>query len=97
MSFLLSNGARPNASKIVVVIRDGESSNPDKTKQEAALLKQVPGIKVFAIGIGRQIVSDELHDISSPGQLIFTVDNFNVLNTIEKTLKDAACSGGTGK
>uniref|UniRef100_A0A194AMR8 VWFA domain-containing protein n=1 Tax=Pinctada fucata TaxID=50426 RepID=A0A194AMR8_PINFU len=93
-SFLPQNGGRANATKIVVVITDGQSFDPDETKKEANLLKAEPGVTVFAIGVGSEISSKELSIISSNSAQTFTVANFDVLQTIQKTLENAACSSG---
>lgn len=92
-SFLPKNGGRQNATKIVIVITDGASSNPPMTAHEANLLKHIHA-NIFAIGIGTEINQNELsHIVSSRHNHVFTVDNFDLLHTIQHTLEDAACGG----
>ncbi|XP_033750924.1 collagen alpha-6(VI) chain-like [Pecten maximus] len=86
--------ARPNVSKILVVMTDGESTNKLQTEYEAAALKY-EGITVFAIGIGDKVKMDELVAIGSqPSETyVFTVSNFKLLNEIRKTLTYKVCKG----
>lgn len=46
----ISAGARPNATDLVIVITDGQSTHPIDTAKQANLLKNKPGVKVVAIG-----------------------------------------------
>lgn len=89
-SFLPKNGGRANATHIAIVITDGQSSNPSETAKEAAALHHVAD-KVFSIGVGTEIDQHELQTIGSNNH-VFTVNNFDILHTIEKTLIDAACN-----
>ena len=45
-SLLPSNGARHDAERIVIVLTDGQSTNPSMTKQQADLLHQA-GVEVY--------------------------------------------------
>lgn len=85
-----SNGARTNASKIVVVITDGRSDSPDLTKAEAQQLHHVA--QVFSIGIGPKVDVTELRDIASNTRHVVQVDSFELLHTIEKQITDSACA-----
>ena len=100
-SFLRIHGARDNASHIVVVITDGQSSNPSATQQEAQKLQnlRVPShngdkVSVFSIGIGSEIDQTELKNIASSGNTPLSVSSFDLLHTIQQSLENEACSRG---
>ena len=93
-SFNKSAGDRNNAANIVIVMTDGKSRNSSLTKQEANRLHRA-GIKVFAIGIGSKVVKDELKNIASSPENVFTVVSFNVLDSILSELKKSTCKGKT--
>ena len=90
-SFLPSKGARGNATRLVVVITDGQSYSTTKTKTEAGLLKQLPNIKVISIGIGSGVRQSELITIASDSAHAISVADFNALNTIKSELTFIAC------
>lgn len=53
-SFRPQNGARTNATKIVIVITDGQSADSAATKHEAQLLHH-QGVLVYAVGVGSDV------------------------------------------
>ena len=89
-SLQASNGARANATKIVVVITDGRSDSPDLTKAEAHLLHR--NADVFSIGVGPKVDVQELKDIASNSKHVVQVNSFELLHTIEKQITDSACT-----
>ncbi|XP_062581120.1 collagen alpha-4(VI) chain-like [Saccostrea cucullata] len=90
-AFLPSHGGRPNASRIVVVMTDGQSINHAKTLQEATSLKSQPNMKVISIGIGSGVNQQELNSIASDSQHVFSVANFDVLNKLNSELTFTSC------
>lgn len=90
-SFKPQNGARTNATKIVIVITDGQSADPAATKHEAQLLHH-QGVLVYAVGVGSDVDSSELKAISSNGTPILVTD-FSLLHDIQASLETAACHG----
>ena len=91
--FLPIRGARPNASKIAIVITDGHSVDQTSTSKEAAELQKIA--EVFAIGVGPDVDQSELKAIASGSGTshIVQVNSFDLLKTIQKQLTDSACSG----
>ncbi|XP_014768748.1 collagen alpha-4(VI) chain [Octopus bimaculoides] len=55
---------RPGVGKILVVFTDGQSSDYEKTREEAYLLKK-SGVKIFVVSIGPNIDPVEIRDIAS--------------------------------
>ncbi|KAL3875024.1 hypothetical protein ACJMK2_037965 [Sinanodonta woodiana] len=90
-SFLPSNGGRSNVTDIIIVITDGQSTYPSKTKIEAELLKNRTNTKVITIGIGSSVDRTELQVISSDHSHAFEVPNFTALQQITSELTFAAC------
>ncbi|KAJ8308221.1 hypothetical protein KUTeg_013095, partial [Tegillarca granosa] len=90
-AFSSFNGGRPGSLKIVVVMTDGQSSSPTQTATEANLLHRVGGVKVIAVGVGVSVDKRELDKIGSDSNHVFTVADFNSLNSIKAELTYAAC------
>ncbi|CAI9722021.1 Hypothetical predicted protein [Octopus vulgaris] len=55
---------RPDAGKILFVFTDGQSSDYEKTREEAYLLKK-SGVRIFVVSIGLNIDPVEIRDIAS--------------------------------
>lgn len=83
--------ARPEAKKLCIVLTDGRSTDPMKTQEEAALIKQ-GDVEMVAIGIGNRISMKELNGIASSPDLVFTVESHSLLQTIKKKLILAICT-----
>ncbi|GFR96541.1 collagen alpha-5(VI) chain [Elysia marginata] len=90
-SFTQANGMRTFAAQIAIVITDGDSNNKQATITSAKRLRN-EGITVFAIGVGDGYNLDELNAIATdPDSLhVFSVDNFDSLNRIKKSLQKRA-------
>ena len=88
------HNVRDGVMKIVIVITDGRSDDPDATAHQAALARQA-GMHIFAIGVGRNVDHDELEAIASrpTGSSIFTVDTFRALHQIKTLLAKRTCEG----
>ncbi|XP_077062347.1 integrin alpha-X-like [Siphateles boraxobius] len=91
--FVSNGGARPSASKILVVITDGESTDSlylNKAVQQA----QAKNITRYAIGVGNAFAIDkairELAIIASlpTNNHVFKVTNFDALENIREKLKE---------
>lgn len=90
-------GARQEVARVVIVVTDGQSSDPGATKYWADLLKK-GGAYVFAIGVGQDTDAQELRDIGSePARdYVFEVDGYSALNTISDILAFRACEVPSG-
>ncbi|KAK3591356.1 hypothetical protein CHS0354_040317 [Potamilus streckersoni] len=89
-SFTKPAGDRDKVANILIVMTDGQSSNPSLTLVETQKLHQL-NVKVFAIGIGIGVNKTELGHIASDAQHVFTVDNFNSLKLLNAELRKTAC------
>lgn len=89
-SFLNQNGGRDDAEHIVIVLTDGQSSNPAQTKTAAAAL-HASGAEVISVGIGTSVTKPELQTIASDNNHVFQVQNFDALNQIRLDLEKSAC------
>ncbi|XP_048026720.1 LOW QUALITY PROTEIN: integrin alpha-X-like [Megalobrama amblycephala] len=91
--FVSSGGARPSANKILVVITDGESTDPDDLTA-AVQQAQAKNIIRYAIGVGNAFNSDtarrELETIASlpSNNHVFRVNDFDALESIREKLKE---------
>nr|KAG5693355.1 hypothetical protein BaRGS_017648 [Batillaria attramentaria] len=94
--FAASNGARPNAVKMAIVITDGTSSDETATLDKARRLRNM-GVSVFAVGVGN-IDRAELNAIASDpdSDHVFVVGNANALSGIKQSLQDKVCTAVSG-
>ncbi|KAL1246627.1 hypothetical protein QQF64_034508, partial [Cirrhinus molitorella] len=89
--FVSTGGARPSASKILVVVTDGESN--DHSLTEAVQQAQAKNITRYAIGVGNAFnvgkAKNELAIIASlpTSKHVFKVTDFDALNSIREQLK----------
>ena len=91
-SFSIGAGDRPEVPNILIVITDGKSNEPELTRQEADILRQL-GVKVFAVGIGTGVDDTELGHIASAEQYVFKIENFDAFETLKEELQNSACNG----
>ena len=90
-SFLHSKGARNNAKKIVVVISNGQSTEPNKTAFEVPALRKSGNIAVVAVGVGSGVNKTEMRTIASDPAYMLSVTDFDALQTATSTLAYVAC------
>ena len=92
--FTAAAGARPNITRIVIVLTDGLSYDTDVTAYEARKARAA-GLHLFAVGIGNQVDVNELNDIASkPSDYYrFMVEGFAGLKKIKSLLALKTCSG----
>ncbi|CAH1783538.1 unnamed protein product [Owenia fusiformis] len=92
--FQESNGDRPDAINLMMIITDGKSTvKQDKTEIEARRAKEA-GAVIIAIGIGEKDLSiNDLNVMASdPDQAyVFTVKTYSDLEKIKDTLITRAC------
>ena len=87
-----AHGDRDRIANILIVVTDGRSNNKPNTLQEAAELHKT-NMNVFAVGVGSNLDRTELEAIASKPQNVFTVSNFDALDSLQATLKKTACEG----
>lgn len=88
--FSVRMDARPDANRAVVVITDGESLKPEKTKIAAEALHQ-ENILTLAIGVGQKINTNELKTIASTDENAISVKDFLALQKVEKQVNSVIC------
>ncbi|XP_046571858.1 collagen alpha-4(VI) chain-like isoform X2 [Haliotis rubra] len=89
-SFTSGQGSRSEATKIAIVLTDGQSNSVEKTKAEAQAL-HAAGIEVISIGIGSSVNVQELTNIATNVSYVFSVATFDALYTIQAELLQATC------
>ena len=96
-SFKPAAGDRPNVPNILIVITDGQSTSPSLTTAETVKLHKIPGLTVFAIGIGSGVDKNELGRIASDSKHVLTVSSFSSLQSIQASVKKTSlCRGNEG-
>ena len=77
-----------------IIYSTGQSNSMSATASEAAKLRAM-GVTVFSIGVGSGAKMSELNAMATDpdNSHVFTVTNFNSLNTIKGTLAKQTCQG----
>ncbi|XP_041356053.1 protein PIF-like [Gigantopelta aegis] len=84
---------KAGVTKIMIVITDGQSANPQRTSQEAAAARR-SNITIFAAGVGHTPTS-ELQAMATSPQHVLTADNYDEMSTLLAGLtKNCAVDGG---
>uniref|UniRef100_A0A8C3YQI3 Collagen type VI alpha 6 chain n=1 Tax=Catagonus wagneri TaxID=51154 RepID=A0A8C3YQI3_9CETA len=86
--FSPAKGARPNVKKFLILITDGEAQ--DVVKDPAVALRQ-EGIIIYSVGVFGSNVT-QLEEISGRPEMVFYVENFDILQHIEDDLVFGICS-----
>ncbi|XP_043835204.1 integrin alpha-D-like [Dromiciops gliroides] len=92
--FQSSNGARKDATKILIVITDGMKQGDRLEYQDVIPLAEKAGIIRYAIGVGSAFNThsylEELRTIASdpPQDHVFQVNNFEALRNIQSQLQE---------
>lgn len=91
--FSPAKGARPNVRKFLILITDGEAH--DIVKDPAVALRQ-EGIIIYSVGVFGSNVT-QLEEISGRPDMVFYVENFDILQHIEDDLVFGICSPREGR
>ncbi|XP_016073128.1 PREDICTED: integrin alpha-X-like [Miniopterus natalensis] len=92
--FSAQNGARKGASKILIVITDGQKMGDRLDYKDVIPWAEAAGILRYAVGVGEAFQNQhswiELNNIASTPshEYIFRVENFDALRDIQKQLKE---------
>ncbi|XP_015415161.1 PREDICTED: integrin alpha-X [Myotis davidii] len=92
--FSAHKGARQDASKILIVITDGDKTGDNLEYEDVIPRAEAKGIVRYAVGVGSAFQDlrafAELNAIASrpPQEHIFRVDNFDALRDIQRQLKE---------
>ncbi|XP_035826886.1 matrilin-2 [Aplysia californica] len=89
-TFSAACGARKGASKVVIVLTDGRSTESDETVRQALILKSL-GVEIISIGIGNQVDSNELKAIASNPDLVFYAPTFEDLASLKAQVVGQSC------
>ncbi|XP_052276838.1 collagen alpha-1(XIV) chain-like isoform X2 [Dreissena polymorpha] len=87
----LTNPPRQGANKVMILLTDGRSTEPDLTRQSASAVQRA-GVDVFAIGIGPNVDSQELRFIATAPDHVFEVDRFHDLASIHQEVVNKICA-----
>ncbi|XP_046581490.1 collagen alpha-5(VI) chain-like [Haliotis rubra] len=90
--FRLKNGARSEATSVIILVTDGRSRFPTVTRVEADRAR-ARGAHIFAIGVGDDVDVNELRAISdNPDSLfMFHVKDYMALHGIKRHLAIRTC------
>ncbi|XP_023931458.1 uncharacterized protein LOC112041919 [Lingula anatina] len=83
-------GDRRGIVNIAIILTDGASTFPDRTKIAAEMLKRQA--IVYAIGIGKELNEDELALMATDSDKVFIVTSFEQLLQFRSRIADAICT-----
>ncbi|NWQ89105.1 CO6A6 protein, partial [Burhinus bistriatus] len=86
--FQASSGSRHAVKKVLILITDGESQ--DEVKAPATVLRD-KGINIYSVGVFNANKT-QLEEISGKREMVFYVENFDILRQIKSTLMFDMCS-----
>lgn len=95
MTSQLMPEARPHAAHVAIVITDGRSQQPEKTK-EAAKAARAQRIVMYAVGVGQvgqELDMGELTNIAGDSSRVLLADTYTQLNLIKEKLTRITCDG----
>ena len=75
--FGFSNGGRPTASKVLVIVTDGSSTSKEPLEEAIKPLKKA-GVDTFVVSIGGKPSPDEVEKITGTDNIIKTEDKDNI-------------------
>ncbi|KAH9505738.1 Collagen alpha-4(VI) chain [Bulinus truncatus] len=93
--FNKNKGGRNNAPDVVIVLTDGQSTNPTGTLTEAMKLKS-QGVKMLSVGISSYIQKSELLSLASSPEYFFEADDFDTLSSILGGFVEKTCTASEG-
>ncbi|KAL7831659.1 hypothetical protein AOLI_G00292070 [Acnodon oligacanthus] len=85
--FVPENGSKKEASKMIIVLSDGEMQGKQRNLTEVLNMKEMEGVLRFAIGVGDGILGSpkaikEMTQIAGDAKRFFNVSNYAALETI---------------
>lgn len=89
-SFTAANGGRSGVDKWVIVLTDGQSTDPTETVAAADRLHKM-GIEVISIGIGSSADQAELEAIATDPQHVYRVDDYDALHSLMMNIESTTC------
>ncbi|XP_066936875.1 uncharacterized protein [Clytia hemisphaerica] len=89
--FTVESGARPDISKVLVVITDGRSNGGVSSVRKPADDLKKNHVNIFAVGAGNNVNSHELNAIASSSDHVMRISSINALQGILGKLQSAVC------
>ncbi|KAM6412908.1 collagen alpha-6(VI) chain-like [Pluvialis apricaria] len=86
--FQASSGSRHAVKKVLILITDGESQ--DEVKAPATVLRD-EGVNIYSVGVFNANKT-QLEEISGKREMVFYVENFDILNQLKNDLIFDMCS-----
>merc|ERR1712142_545565 len=91
IDFQADAGMRELSKKVLVVITDGESTEPLKTAEQAKRIhSDARNIQVIAIGVAGANLT-ELELIATTKEQVFFLDNFAAFDLVQETIAESIC------
>ena len=78
---MVNSSGRSQATRVMVVITDGESDKIVKTIGSANTARLEANFTIFAVGVGSNVNGNELQGVASSDRETILVESFDVLTT----------------
>jgi len=89
--FQEKNGMRPDTRRAAIVITDGESNYPNRTLEQAELLK-AQNVTIFSVGVGIETNPAELRAIASSDNYVFNATSYGAIQSVSRLLSERTCT-----
>lgn len=91
--FNASLGARWNASKYVILVYDGMSTERTKAINIRSVLLPSSIVRLYAVGVGEQVDHIELQQIATESEYVFSPKNKDAINRLLQETSHSDCDG----
>jgi uncharacterized protein YegL len=90
---ILPSAKRPDSTKALFLITDGESNVGGSPKKAAEKLKNEENVEIYVIGIGSKVRDESLRILASNDENVFAVESFKDLKKVKKMIVTRPAKG----
>ena len=83
---ILPSSKRPDSTKALFLVTDGESNVGGSPRKAADHLKKQENVEIYVIGIGKKVRHESLKRLASNPENVFQVKNFKDLKTLKEKI-----------
>lgn len=83
---ILPSTKRPDSTKALFLITDGESNVGGSPKTSAKILKNEHDVEIYVIGIGKKVRDESLRNLASKDENVFTIRSYKDLKKVKKMI-----------
>ena len=85
-NIILPSSKRPDSTKALFLITDGESNVGGSPQKAADYLKKEKDVEIYVIGIGKKVRDESLKRLASGAKKVFPVKSFKDLKKLKRKI-----------